>query len=61
MTAPKGDFIKKGQQIGAIGNLGGIYSAHLHPETRRKTHAPLGGHTSDTSDHPNPADFISKY
>jgi hypothetical protein len=61
MTAPKGDFIKKGQQIGAIGHAGGIYSAYLHPETRWKTHAPLGDCASDRSDCPNPADFISKY
>ena len=54
--------VKQGQKIATIGNVGGIYYAHLHLEMRWKINAPLGGgYSSDTSGYINPTEFIKRF
>jgi len=43
MDVKKNEGIKKGVQLGTIGNAGGIYYAHLHLEIRSEPELPLGG------------------
>ncbi len=43
MNVKKGDYVKRGQKIGEIGNAGGLYYAHLHFELRYLIDMPLGG------------------
>lgn len=42
-----GDFVKRGDQIGTIGNAHGMYLAHLHLEMRIEVDMPLGRGYSD--------------
>jgi len=59
MHVKKGDFIKRGEVIGTIGNVNGKYLAHLHFEIRKKLFLPLGkGYGKDISGHVNPTQFI---
>lgn len=55
----KGNFVKKGTQIGTIGNVGGIYYAHLHLEVRDSILMDIGGgYGKDTSGYLDPTLFI---
>lgn len=46
----EGEWIKKGQQIGTIGNAHGQYYAHLHLEIRSDISMPIGnGYSTNTS------------
>ncbi len=55
----KGDFVKKGDLIGTIGNADGYYKAHLHFEMRHDMTLPLGGGYSDNYEgYLNPTLFI---
>ncbi len=57
-----GEFVNKGQQIGSIGNVGGIYYAHLHFELRNDITLPLGpGYSDNTNGYLNPSEFIKKH
>jgi len=58
----KGDYVPKGQKIGAIGNNDGMYPAHLHFEIRDNINMPIGpGYSSDTRGYLNPTDFINSH
>lgn len=58
----KGDWVKRGTQIGTIGNVDGLYYAHLHFEIRSKINMPLGGGYSDnTEGYLDPTTFIKKH
>ncbi|WP_062060469.1 M23 family metallopeptidase [Aquimarina longa] len=53
-------FIKKGAQIGTIGNANGIYYAHLHLEIRDHILMDIGGgYSENTSGYVNPTEFIN--
>ncbi len=57
----KGDFVKKGVQIGTIGNVGGIYWAHLHFEVRDNIFMEIGnGYSIDSKGYIDPTEFINK-
>ncbi len=43
MLVAKGQFVEKGENIGTIGNAGGVYLAHLHFEIRDNIYLPIGG------------------
>lgn len=38
-----GDAVDRGAQLGTMGNVGGLYLAHLHLELRSRPGVPLGG------------------
>ncbi len=58
----KGQLIKKGTQIGTIGNCNGHYYAHLHFEIRRLVDMDLGGgYAADTTGFYDPTAFIKKH
>jgi len=58
----KGDWIRRGQQIGTIGNVGGLYLAHLHLELRDSTEMPIGfGYADRVGGYLNPTKFINEY
>ena len=57
----EGEYIKRGQKIGTIGNNDGAYLAHLHLELRSKVGMPLGGgYSSDTEGYLDPTKFIEE-
>ena len=52
-------WVKKGQIIGTIGNVDGLYLAHLHLEIRNKINLPIGnGYSKDTTGYLDPTEFI---
>lgn len=52
-------FVKKGEQLGTIGNCNGTYYAHLHLEIRDSVNLDIGaGYSSDTSGYLDPSKFI---
>jgi len=54
--------IKRGEQLGTIGNAGGIYWAHLHLEIRMEYDLPIGGGYSDiTTGYTDPTAFIKAH
>lgn len=54
-----GDIVKKGQQIGTIGNVNGKYLAHLHFEMRDDINLPIGpGYSENKNGYLNPTKFI---
>ena len=62
MDVKEGDFIKRGQRLGTIGNADGKYSAHLHLEIRNFIDMGVGpGYSDDTFGFLVPTDFIKKY
>ncbi|MBK8968180.1 MAG: M23 family metallopeptidase [Lewinellaceae bacterium] len=62
MTVKKGDWVKRGVQVGTIGNNGGMYYAHLHLELRHTPDLPLGGgYSKDTSGYLDPTWFIRQH
>jgi murein DD-endopeptidase MepM/ murein hydrolase activator NlpD len=55
-----GQFVRRGQQIGTIGNNNGQYLAHLHFELRSIAGMPIGGgYSSNTEGRLNPTEFIN--
>lgn len=58
-----GDKVKRGQQIGTIGNNRGMYSAHLHFEIRYNIHIGMGRNSiPPTTEHwADPTQFINKH
>ena len=62
MFRKKGDWVKRGDKIGTIGNCNGRYYAHLHLEIRNRPDLPLGGgYSRDTTGYIDPTVFIKKY
>lgn len=58
----KGDIVKRGTQIGTIGNVGGIYFAHLHLEFRNKLGMEIGGgYSSIQEGYISPTQFIKAH
>ncbi len=61
MYVRRGQWIKKGDKIGTIGNAGGIYLAHLHLEIRDNAGYELGGgYSSNTQGYLDPTKFIKE-
>ena len=55
----KDQYVKKGDQIGTIGNAHGIYTAHLHFEMRTNMKLLIGpGYAKDKSGYLNPTAYI---
>lgn len=56
----KGQFVKRGKKIGTIGNVNGLYFAHLHLEVRYKILMPLvGGYSKILKGYLSPIRFIN--
>jgi murein DD-endopeptidase MepM/ murein hydrolase activator NlpD len=56
----KGQTVKRGDLIGTIGNVNGLYAAHLHLEMRSNVMLPIGTAYSDkTEGYMDPTDFIN--
>lgn len=53
-----GQTVERGDQIGAIGDAGGQYYAHLHFEIRVKVGLPLGGGYGHARGHIDPTETI---
>lgn len=59
MTVEKGDWIRKGTEIGTIGNAHGKYKAHLHFEMRSDISLPLGkGYSREKNGYIHPTAYI---
>ena len=59
MNVKAGDFVKRGQQIGTVGNANGTYTAHLHWEVRQTVGMGVGpGFQAGASGWLGPSDFI---
>jgi len=55
-------WIKKGTQIGTIGNAGGIYYAHLHFEIRDQINLSIGvGYSNEIKGYLDPTEFIKNH
>ena len=55
------NFIKRGEQIGTMGNCKGLYYAHLHFELRCDLTILLGnGYSVDNNGYLNPTEFIKR-
>ena len=55
-----GDFVKRGQKIGTVGNAGGTYPAHLHWEVRQTVGLGVGpGFSSRRDGWLEPSDFLN--
>jgi len=55
------DWVKRGDQIGTIGNAHGQYKAHLHFEMRNNLLLRIGpGYAKNKDGYLNPVDFIDK-
>ena len=60
LVKPK-TWVKRGEAIGTIGNVDGLYFAHLHLEIRNKINLPIGGgYSKDTIGFLDPTEFIKK-
>lgn len=58
----EGQWVKRGEQIGTIGNADGMYYAHLHFEMRADTSLPVGGgYSEDTRGYLDPTEFIEQH
>jgi murein DD-endopeptidase MepM/ murein hydrolase activator NlpD len=56
-----GDLVTRGQRIGAIGDAGGVYLAHLHLELRVVAGRPLGGGYGTPDGQVDPTGFIQAH
>lgn len=57
----RGKVVRRGQKIGTIGNVGGVYLAHLHLEIRDTINKAIGdGYDRITTGYLNPTRFIKK-
>jgi murein DD-endopeptidase MepM/ murein hydrolase activator NlpD len=61
MKVSKGDFVKRGEVIGTMGNAGGLYYAHLHFEMRTDIFLPIGGGYGKGAGFVSPSEFIKKH
>lgn len=61
LFAEPNTFVKKGEQIGTIGNCNGTYYAHLHLELRDSIAMDIGdGYSTNTTGYLNPSEFIKQ-
>ena len=61
MLVKRGQLIRRGEQIGTIGDCYGEYYAHLHFELRDSINMGIGvGYSVDTSGYISPKDFINE-
>ncbi len=61
IVVKQGQWVKKGTQIGTIGNADGQYLAHLHLEIRDDIYLPIGGgYSKDTKGYLDPTKFIKE-
>lgn len=59
ISVREGQVLKRGEQLGTIGNADGIYYAHLHFEMRDALGLPVGpGYHDDTTGYLHPTRFI---
>jgi murein DD-endopeptidase MepM/ murein hydrolase activator NlpD len=59
IAVKKGDWIKRGNYIGSIGDCDGKYLAHLHLELRDSINMPIGGgYSNHNKGYLNPSRFI---
>ena len=59
MLVKGGQWVKRGEKIGTIGNVGGLYSAHLHLEIRDNINMGIGqGYSDQTDGYLDPTVFI---
>ncbi len=59
INVQKGDFVKKGEQLGTIGNAEGMYTAHLHLEIRSNMNIGIGsGYSEDIRGYLHPTKYI---
>lgn len=62
MFVKKGDWVERGEKIGTIGNVNGMYLAHLHFEIRNQLNLPIGGgYSSKTDGFVEPTKFIKEH
>jgi murein DD-endopeptidase MepM/ murein hydrolase activator NlpD len=62
MLVKEGQWIKRGQQLGTIGNAHGLYYAHLHLEIRDSVGMFIGGgYSHDTKGYLAPTPFIKAH
>ncbi|MEM6629390.1 MAG: M23 family metallopeptidase [Bacteroidota bacterium] len=62
MRVSEGAWVKRGEQIGTIGNANGLYLAHLHLEIRNQLDMDIGGgYAADTRGYVDPTQFINSY
>lgn len=57
----RGQRVQRGERIGAMGDAGGIYSAHLHFELRARVGLPLGPGYGDPTGYLDPTAFIREF
>jgi murein DD-endopeptidase MepM/ murein hydrolase activator NlpD len=59
----RGQTVKRGQQIGAIGNAHGLYDAHLHLEVRKNLAIGMSRNKfpQDFTNYYDPSDFIAAH
>jgi murein DD-endopeptidase MepM/ murein hydrolase activator NlpD len=59
----RGQAVKRGQQIAAIGNAHGLYDAHLHLEVRKNIAIGMSRDkfAQDSSNYYDPSDFIASH
>jgi murein DD-endopeptidase MepM/ murein hydrolase activator NlpD len=56
------ELLRRGGQIGTLGNCDGFYTAHLHFELRGRTGLPLGpGYAADATGWLPPSEFIRQH
>lgn len=57
-----GTYVRRGDKIGTIGNVNGLYLAHLHFELRDKVGMEIGGgYAQNTKGYLNPTKFINNH
>jgi murein DD-endopeptidase MepM/ murein hydrolase activator NlpD len=62
MDVQAGQFVKRGQRIGAVGNANGTYQAHLHWEVRQTVGMGVGpGFQAGATGWLGPSEFISAH
>jgi murein DD-endopeptidase MepM/ murein hydrolase activator NlpD len=62
MDVASGQFVKRGQKIGTVGNANGLYLAHLHWEVRTTAGLGLGlGFDVHHDDRLGPSEFLSAH
>ena len=58
----EGDVVVKGQKLGTMGNVNGLYYAHLHLELRSNINMPIGGgYSSKKNGFLKPTRFIKRH
>ena len=62
ISVSKGEWVRRGQFIGNIGDCEGRYKAHLHLELRDSIEMPVGGgYSKERKGYINPSKFIENF